>query len=123
MRISNLFMVSCVCLSLMGCASVNTHNTPASQPTTPTPTHHKKKNPIEVSVYNNGKNPSSPYTIIGEAKVSNYNRVGIKRQDAVIHDAMRTVAASMGGDAIIDIKRTNKSVMGKVIAYHANTVV
>src|SRR5579872_3252338 len=112
MRISNLLMVSCVCFALTCCSSMKSSHNTASQTNSPTPTQQKKKNPIEVSFYTNGKNPNSPYTVIGEAKVSNYNRGGIKRQDAIIHDAMRTVAASMGGDAIIDIKRTDKSVMG-----------
>ena len=129
MRILNLLMVSYMCCTLAGCSSMNASHSPNNQnqkitkPTPVTTQYQKKKNPMEVSVYPSAKNLNNPYTVIGIAKVSNYNKGGIKRQDAIIHDAMRTVAASMGGDAIIDIKRTNKSVIGKVIAYQAKVVV
>ncbi len=132
MRISNWFVVSCVCYSLLGCSSINavhpTNNATqnATQNTTdvraPLPQCPKKKNPMEVSFYSPGKMPNIPYAVIGLARVSKYNRVGVKRQDAIIHDAMRTVAASMGGDAIIDVMGTNKSMVGKVIAYQPKVV-
>jgi len=126
MRVSRLLVVSYVYCMLLGCASAH-HIQPNAQYKTPTkpvmPTTQIKKNPIAVSFYPKGKNPGTPYTVIGEAAVSKYNASGIKRQDAVIHDAMRTLAASMGGDAVIDVKHTNKSVVGQVIAWNARVFV
>ncbi len=125
MRISSLLVMSYVCCALSSCASVNTarpvnHTQHLTQKTLIIP---QKKNPIEVSVFSNAKNVTIPYKIIGEAKVSNYNRGGIKRQDAIIHDAMRSLAASMGGDAVIDIQRTHNAVTGKVITYQSKIAV
>lgn len=131
MRISRLLVVFYVSFILSGCSSISAppSNHPVEQSTAktapPTTSKHqtKKKDPMTVSFYRKGENPNAPYVVIGEAKVSKYNRGGIKRQDAMIHDAMRTVAASMGGDAIIDIKRTPQSVVGKVIVYQSKIMV
>ncbi len=130
MRISKLLVVSFVCGSLLGCSSnmnsvqpVNTQTQNINKATQPLPKCNKKKNPMEVSFYSNGKMPNNPYTVLGQATVSKYNLVGIKRQDATIHDAMRTMAASMGGDAIIDVKKDYHSVSGTVIMYHQNIAV
>lgn len=128
MRISSLLVISYVCCTLSSCASVHTarpvnHTQNTAQTTVKPP---QKKNPMEVSVYYNQislKPPYKPYKIIGEAKISNFNNGGIKRQDAIIHDAMRSVAASMGGDAIIDITRTPTAVIGKVISYQSKIAV
>ncbi len=128
MRMSRLLMVSCLYCTLLGCSSMNTVH-PAHQKTqqvaaaTPMASqYHKNKNPMEVSLYPSGKSLSNPYTIIGEASISEYNMVGIKRQNAIIHDAMRTLAAAMGGDAIIDVKHLNNAVIGKVIAYPSKAI-
>lgn len=126
MRISRLLVVSYVYCMLLGCSTAH-HTEAQAQYTTPTtpamPATRIKKNPIAVSFYPKGKNPGMPYTVIGEAAVSKYNASGIKRQDAVIHDAMRTLAASMGGDAVIDVKHTNQSVVGQVVAWNARVFV
>ncbi len=122
MRTTRLLITSSLFCILLGCATSH-HTQPA--PTTPNKPSHpivqKKKNPMEVSFYSNEKTLKAPYTVIGEAVVSKYNLRGIKRQDATIHDAMRTVAASMGGDAIIDIKGTHEAVVGKVISYQTKS--
>lgn len=128
MRISRLLVISYVCCALSSCASVNTvrpvnHTQNTAQKTAKI---QQKKNPMEVSVYYSNISltpPYKPYIVIGEAKISNFNKGGIKRQDAIIHDAMRTLAASMGGDAIIDITRTPTAVIGKVISYQSKITV
>ncbi|MEO8401260.1 MAG: hypothetical protein ABI597_05605 [Gammaproteobacteria bacterium] len=120
MRISYLLVVM-ASLALSGCSSIKavqptntqTHNPTKNTSAIPQP----KKNPIEVSFYTNGENPSNPYTVVGNTTISKYNAVGIKRQTATIHDAMRSAAASMGGDAIINIKRNSNAVTGTVIMY------
>lgn len=130
MRISKWLVVSFVYCTLFGCASMKTTHSDSALPrtaTSSTATTPKatlpKKDPIAVSVYPAGKKLGTPYKVLGEATVSKYNASGIKRQDAVIHDAMRTMAASMGGDAIIDIKRTGKAVIGKIIAWQSKVFV
>jgi hypothetical protein len=75
------------------------------------------KNPLTVSFYPKGNNPKHPFKVIGTETVSKYNTVGIKRQEAIIRDAMRKIAAAMGGDAVIDITHDQKVVTGTVVSY------
>jgi hypothetical protein len=108
MRISLISSIL-IGLALTGCSTINK--------TPPAPSHKLQyKNPITVSFYPEGI-PNTPYTIIGDTFVSQYNKAGNKRQEATIHDAMRSKAALMGGDAIINIKRNDKTVTGTVIVY------
>ena len=75
-----------------------------------------KKDPERISLYTDKLPPTASYQIVGEAMVSRYNHVGVKRQQAIVHDHLRTLAASMGGDAIINIRKNNKYIMGTVIS-------
>lgn len=75
------------------------------------------KDPINVSFYNEKKKIVRPYQIMGKATVSKYNLAGIKRQEATVKNIMRNLAASLDGDAVIDIKHDAKSFSGTVVAY------
>jgi hypothetical protein len=77
----------------------------------------KLKNPLSISFYQKGSAIKRPYKIIGTESVSKFNMVGIKRQEAIIQDNMRKIAAAMGGDAVIDIKRHKKMVTGTIVSY------
>jgi hypothetical protein len=81
-------------------------------------TKHPPKDPAMVTLYKQG-NPQSHYKVIGKGIISKYNLGGIKRQEGLIHDALRDIAASMGGDAVIDIKKDDRHVIGTVITYGA----
>ncbi len=72
-----------------------------------------------VAVYTEKQSPTTPYTILGKAIISKYNSRGIKRQEACIRDAMRNLAATMGGDAVINLNKDDKTVTGTVIAYQS----
>lgn len=98
-------------LSLSGCATNNKSITPNN------PNTLAKKDPISVTFYTHGQKPTDKYTIIGKGTISKFNVGGIKRQTATLHDAMRNLAASMGGDAIINIEHDDKSITATVIAY------
>jgi hypothetical protein len=82
----------------------------------PPPTCHIKKSPLNVSLLTN-KKPNAPYQVLGKAIVSKYNQGGNKRQEATIRDMMRQLAASLNGDAIIDLNHDDKTISGKVIAF------
>lgn len=115
MKILNLVVIAGVSIAITGCSTIQSYN---SQTTSKT--HPKiKKNPMTVSFYPSTKNITLPYTVLGQEIISKYNFVGIKRQEATIHDAMRSKAAEMGGDAIVDIKHDDKTVTGTVIAYRS----
>jgi uncharacterized protein YceK len=111
-------LVVVIGLVISGCSSMSSvHSTDQALP------QKSHKNPMEVSVYSNDKNLQHPYTILGDATVSKFNTAGHKRQEATIHDAMRSTAASMGGDAIINIKRSDKTVSGTVVAFQPHLAV
>lgn len=107
--ISVLIIVYAV-LFLCGCS---TNKTTVATPIT--------KDPIAVNMYKEGQKPPLPYKVLGKEIVSKYNFVGMKRQEACIRDAMRNLAAKMGGDAIINITRDGKSVSGTVIAFEQSS--
>jgi hypothetical protein len=113
MRILYWLTTIYIALYLSGCAI-----TPSPQ-IRPTKTH-TTKDPFAIAVYTQKQNViKTPYKIIGQASISEYNPGGIKRQAACLYDTLRTMAASMGGDAIINIIHTNKQVIGTVIAYES----
>jgi hypothetical protein len=114
-----LLIIIYIGLYLFGCTTTShpklTQNTQTAlnQSTVVNP---KEKNPLTVAMYTD-KKPSNPYKILGTETVSKFNYNGIKRQIAIIHDAMRNLAAKMGGDAVINIAHDDKAVTGTVISY------
>jgi hypothetical protein len=58
-----------------------------------------------------------PYRIIGKETVSRYNFIGLKRQTKTVDQIMKNMAASMGGDAVINISADNQKVEGTVISF------
>jgi hypothetical protein len=75
------------------------------------------RNPISVQVYAKSTELDHPYKILGKETISKFNSSGIKRQDACIHDALRKLAASLGGDAVINITRDERHVTGTIVAF------
>ena len=78
------------------------------------PSH--KKNPITVAVYVR-ETPQKPYVVVGREIISKYNLGGIKRQEASLRDTMRDLAASVGGDAVINVEHHNDKITATIIAY------
>ena len=75
------------------------------------------KNPKTVAIYHDEKKIATPYRIIGIAKVSKYNIIGKEREEAIIHDMMKKLAASIGGDALININTNEDTLQANIIAY------
>ncbi len=130
MKTLYLLVVMNVALILSACASTTPAATSSSsqasqtsqdtQPAvSPPKCHHHPKEPTNVSFYIDKQKPNGPYEVLGEAKVSKYNTVGVKRQEATIRDLMSQMAASIGGDAVMDFKNSNDTITAKVIAYPA----
>jgi len=80
-------------------------------------TKHKAKPHNAVTVYSNHDHLQRPYRIIGKEVVSRYNFIGLERQSKALNDIMQNLAASMGGDAIINLKVDNQKIEGTVISF------
>ena len=114
-RLIALFFTIPTIISLGACSSMN-----ATAPNTKTQTSANPmppKDPVTVSFYSNDKPLKHPYKILGKATVSKYNLVGIKRQEAVLKDKLRNLAAAAGGDAVINITRSKDAVTGTIITF------
>jgi hypothetical protein len=99
-------------------SSNDMNNTPATAP----PKCHHKKNPLNVS-FLKSQNPQRPFLVVGQTKVSKFNLVGIKRQEATLREMLSQEAASLGGDAVINIKHDDRTVTATVIAYKQQILV
>lgn len=75
------------------------------------------KSPQTVSWYTNQKKPGAAYRIIGVAKVPKRNMLGMARENEAMHSMMKNLAASIGGDGLIDEKSTERDMQANVIAY------
>jgi hypothetical protein len=120
MRILYLFTVIYAALILTGCGR-SVQNPPAvvisEQKTTITPPCSKRHRSLQQVSLITKPIVNRPYKVLGIATVSKYNVAGFKRQEATIRDIMREFAASMGGDALINIKTDEKTISGTIIAY------
>jgi hypothetical protein len=75
------------------------------------------KNPQHIALYPANMDPDKPYKVIGVASVSKYNLVGMQREQKTIHNIMQNLAASIGGDAIMNVTHEDDKVQAKVIAF------
>lgn len=76
-----------------------------------------EKSPKSVALYHAKQSPHSAYRIIGIATISKYNLLGMERQEETLNQMMKNLAASVGGDALININSNKKSIQANVIAF------
>lgn len=119
-----LFTILTLALGLTACA--------ANKQVCPSPTQDYLSNPVSVNAsYKKQANriyPSQVKFLLkttstknclmkGDISVSRYNKWGFKRQHAVVNDLMREKAASMGSNAIINLKKSDNTVTGTAVYY------
>jgi hypothetical protein len=80
-------------------------------------TTYPAKNPTQVAFYSGNKTPHAPYRIIGVAKVSKYNLLGMQRENHTVNSMMQNLAASIGGDGLINVSAKNDQVEASIIAF------
>lgn len=76
-----------------------------------------RKQAEAISLYTKEKTPHKAYKIIGVASVSKYNLFGIQRKEDTLTKMIKNLAASIGGDGLIDIKHNDHQIQANVIAY------
>jgi hypothetical protein len=125
MKTPSLIMIFVVTVALLaGCSTprqsphqmaTNFINRQAVTPTTNE--SYPAKNPARIALYKSEQKPLTPYRIIGVASVSKHNLIGMERQEGTMHDMIKHLAASIGGDGVIDIRNENDSIKANIIQY------
>lgn len=70
-----------------------------------------------VAVYQTTELPTKPYRILGKAQVERTNLFGITRQPQTIEHSLKKLAASIGGDAIMNIHSESSHIKADVIGF------
>ncbi len=82
-----------------------------------TKTHYKPTDPKTVALYYDNKKPNHKYKIIGRVNANAHNFMAIPISEQNIRKAMKTRAASIGGNAVIGIRRNLDTETGNVVCY------
>lgn len=107
-------------LLLNGCATptARTANNYIHKQSITSTGNYPAKNPQQVAVFQSDQSPQSAYKVIGVAKVSKFNRFGMQRPDATMHTMMKKLAASIGGDGLMNLSTAgNDEWQANVIQY------
>jgi len=121
MRKSLLLCLLCFISILAGCTTMNSEspkNLKKGQAciTYLTFKHQPKRGHI-IAFYSEKTFIKRPYRIIGKETISRYNLIGFERQTKILQDLMKSLAASMGGDAVINITSDKMKIEGTVISF------
>lgn len=125
MKGSLLFTNLLVSLLLLSSCSTQ-HNSPATLASnfiqrqkiiSTTPESYPHKQAKAISLYTKDKNPHKAYKIIGIATVSKFNLFGVERKEDTLTEMIKKLAASIGGDGLIDIQHSKNQIKANVIAY------
>lgn len=126
MRMLNAFLLTATVVSLLtGCTTKGQSTTQLATNflqrqhiTSTTDEIYPPKNAKTVAVFTNEKAPISAYRIIGVAKISKYNMLGLPRPSSTMNEMMKKLAASIGGDGIMNVSNNEEGMEAKVIAFH-----
>lgn len=90
----------------------STHNNLVASPTA------VACSPASVNLYNPGYIPNESFDVMTIIKVSQYNKFGIKQQEAQINEILKEQTRSMGGNAAILIESADKKYCyAKIVRY------
>lgn len=124
MRKSLFCSVFCFALSLNGCTAT-APQAPAQARTLKqgetcisySTAKHYAKPGNTIAFYPQAFSIKRPYRIIGKETVSRYNVLGMERQPRSLDELLRRHAASMGGDAVMNISKDSQKVEATVISF------
>ncbi|MBA3660702.1 MAG: hypothetical protein H0W64_03160 [Gammaproteobacteria bacterium] len=124
MRLISFIVLTIVSTTLLnGCMVKNssTHTTKhfinQQNVTAMTKQKYPPKNPSHVKFYSGAERPQTPYRVIGVATVSKYNLIGKPRNEEIVNDMMKKLAASIGGDALINFNHKDEIIRANVIQF------
>lgn len=125
MRKSFVLCAFCFAFALTGCATTTTSRSHHAKNGLKQgevriaylTSHHKPKSKHGVAFYTKPSHIKHPYRIIGKETISRYNFIGLERQGRTIDELLRNWAASMGGDAVINITADKQKIEGTVISF------
>lgn len=75
------------------------------------------RNPKAITLFTEQKTPHTAYRVIGIATVSRYNLIGVERKNNTLEEMIKSLAASVGGDGLIDIQTDRESIRANVIQF------
>jgi hypothetical protein len=75
------------------------------------------KNPQTVAMYTPDRAPTLPYRVIGVATISKRNLLGMERHETTMHTMMKQLAASVGGDGLINVNSDKEAMQAHIIAF------
>lgn len=122
-RLHPVYASIAISLLLLGCTHPHSPTQMASnfinrQSVVPTTNEtYPAKSPQHVAVYNNASAPLMPYRVIGVASISKFNLLGVERKEATMHTMLKQLAASAGGDGIINLNSDKNTMQAHIIAY------
>lgn len=125
MRTSNQILVTIAFAFLLGsCSSTGQSPTQLAsnfiyqQKIVPTTKNtYPAKNPQKITLYTNEQKPLTPYRIIGVATVAKHNLIGMQREEATLNDMIKNLAASMGGDGLINVSTNEEFMEANIIQF------
>ncbi len=105
-----LYWTIALCLALTGCTTpaVRTANNYLHKQSVTTSGHYPAKSAKQIALFQSNQSPQSAYKVIGIATVATRNHFGMQRPEETMHTMMKSLAASIGGDGLINLKPTEK---------------
>lgn len=70
-----------------------------------------------IAVFTKEHSPLTPYKIIGFATVSKYNLLGRLRTNYLMQTMMKKLAASVGGDGLINFQQDAQGIQANIIQF------
>ncbi|AFU70308.1 hypothetical protein P700755_003720 [Psychroflexus torquis ATCC 700755] len=101
-------------IAFLGIISLNSCKTSSVMRTSDVKYEQTDSNSIEIFL---SKKPNKEYDEIGRVSADKYSNMAIKRAENKIQQALKEKAASIGGNAIINVTEDIGSISGIVIRY------
>ena len=111
-----LLTVAVAALSLTGCAMSDMTNSIEGGSVAPTSqVKAKASNPAKVKLYYSGESQPKHYKNLGRVSAAKYNLVGVAYSQTSLQKKLKTEAASLGANAVVNIDDGMTSMDGDAV--------